>query len=255
MVKSTQTVVRVHFAWRPVSRADAHAHQLDVRAPRAGEVAGVASRRELWIESALDNQWIVAYRIAIQRRRAVVSEVRVLPNEPRPRAPGRWSGAGWEGMDATVPTGGLSTRLLRKVRLGHDVHSLSRILEHVQRDDPNALKPEGWLGRMGVTQTTQPKRPRPGLGRGRPPLPALTYAEVAAVYAAAVARGSKRPVEELASHYRQPVALIRSRVQRARALGYLESGVQGTAGGRLMPKAKGILRVKGARHGKKTRKR
>ena len=254
MRQITTPAVRGSFEWVPVSRADARAFHLDIRPHHASEVAGVAARRELWVESPLDDRWVVAYRIAIQQGRAVISEVRVFPAEALPRPPGRWSGAGWKGMDAPVPPRGLSTRLLRRVRLGHDVHSLPRIIENVRRHDPGALKPDGWLGVLGITETTRVERQPSGTGRGRPALPEHTYARLAAAYAVAVARGSAHPVQDVAARFRQPVPRMRSRIQTARRRGFLEPGVQGNAGGQVTPDAKRLLQ-KGSQHAKTTRKR
>ena len=78
---------------------------------------------------------------------------------------------------------------------------------------------------------------------------------VAGRYAAAVARGSTRPVQELATRLRQPVARLRSRIQKARQLGFLDQVVQGHAGGRLTPAAKRLLKAKEGRDGKTTRTR
>ncbi len=66
-------------------------------------------------------------------------------------------------------------------------------------------------------------------------------ARLADAYAKAVARGSTRPVQDVATRFRKPVAWMRTRVQRARTLGYLERGTQGHAGGRLTAKARRLL--------------
>lgn len=242
--KINQLTVRWSWARRAVGPTDAKRYDLDVKRAVGREVAGVVSMSELWIESPLDEHWLVAYRIVIQRARAVVSEVRVFPNESSPRQSGVWSGA-WRGVGgktaASVPLGGVTTRLLRRVRLGHDVHSLPRIVERIVREYGRV--PPG-LVRCGVSVTPAAGSPRTGSGRGRPALPPHTYARIAAAYAKAVARGSTRPVQELADRFEQPVARMRSRIQRARARGYLEPGVQGQAGGRLTPLAKRLLKVK-----------
>jgi hypothetical protein len=227
-----------------------------IAAPR--NVASIQSQREnrefethteaLWIEMPLpvDAAWTVAYRVIVQKTRAVVAEVRVFPSEPDipDREAGSWRGE-WLGRKAHVPSGGLSTRALRSIRLGYDVRSLEQVITQVKQnpDLRPLLDPEhGWLGAMGLTQDLTTDRPRATVaGRGRPALPRSEYAALAAAYVAACASGSRRPVLDVARQRGDSVSLVRARIHTARRLGFLERGSPGCAGGTLTPAARTLL--------------
>lgn len=222
---------------------------------------------DLWIEMPLpiDAAWIVAYRVVVQKTRAVVAEVRVFPSEPDipDREAGSWQGE-WLGRQAQVPAGGLSTRALRSIRLGHDVRSLDLVITQVkQNPDPRVrrlLDPErGWLGAIGLTEAMTTDRPRAAVaGRGRPALPRSEYAALAAAYVAALAGGRRQPVLDVANQFTLSVSCVRARIHTARRLGFLERGSPGSAGGALTPAARRLLRQttrKEGQHGKKKRTR
>src|SRR5207244_4410659 len=130
-----------------------------------------------------------AYRLVVKDARAIVAEVRVFPYEDEHRLPGQWSGV-WVGR-AKVPSAGLTTRLLRRLRLGHDVHSLPQIVGNLKDQAPQLRH----VFDLPVDILLAPPPPRSSAGgRGRPRLPDRQYAELAAAYAAAVARGSTTPI-------------------------------------------------------------
>lgn len=229
------------------------------------EVAGMVETEDLWVEMALptDAAWTVAYRVIVQNARAVVAEVRVFPSESDipDREPGSWHGE-WLGRKARVPAGGLSTRALRSIRLGHDVHSLGQVIEQMKQKPHlrRLLDPQhGWLGAIGLTETMTTDRQRSTvLGRGRPALPSSEYAALAAAYVAAVTGGSRQPVLDVANQFTLPASRVRARIHTARRLGLLDRGSPGSAGGTLTPAARRLLRQtkrKEGRHGKKKRAR
>jgi hypothetical protein len=216
---------------------------------------------ELWLDARLTSEWRASYRLAIQGGRVVVAELRIFP-APQPLSdlgPGSHSLAHVLTQQSTeLPAGGLSTRLVRAVRVGNDVRSLAEIIDFVRVKYPAALAPDGILGRAGITAKTLTTPPPPrapaDAKRGRPQKPALMYAQLASEYADLVAGGSDKPVEELATRWGEQVTCIRSRLQTARRLKFLEPGTRGNAGGILLPAAKQLLK-KGTRHGRTTRTR
>jgi hypothetical protein len=221
----------------------------------------------LWLDAKLGEDWRVSYRLEVQNGRVIVAELRIFPRaRPLRLGPGRHGSAAIrrameQGSSSAIPPGGLSTRLLRRVRLGHDVHSLVQIAEGIKRNDPAAFAPGTVLAKWGVTadvlfEAVPTRRQEVWTGRGRPSIPAVVYAALASEYSTLVAGGSDRPVQELAERSGQPLTLVRSRIQTARRLGLLDPGVQGNAGGQLTPAAKQLLRKKGAeRNGKTARAR
>ena len=78
---------------------------------------------EWWFEGRIDEHWTVAYRMSAQHGSPVICEVRVFPSEPDDpyRQPGEWSGT-FLGHAAHVPAGGITARLLKRLRPG-DTHS------------------------------------------------------------------------------------------------------------------------------------
>src|SRR5262249_36359902 len=160
--------LRSHFSWEVVDSADAEDWGLEWRGLQPDEVAGAILRQELWVESRLSAEWQVACRLLLQDRQGIFAEVRGFPFEPmigRPpgrrggpyepgvsRPPGQWSGA-WLGQRATVPTGGLTTRVLRRIRLGYDVRSVAQVVEHLKKKYPAELHPEhGMFGALRLAR-------------------------------------------------------------------------------------------------------
>jgi hypothetical protein len=234
----------------PIAPKTARRLGLEVRPWPAGSGIYVD---DVWLEVPLegDKRWVVAYRVVVQNGRAIVAEIRVFPNEPDRETAGEWSGQSL-GAKAAVPAGGLSTRALRSIRLGHDVHSLKKLEDYFRSNRPEdvqrLLESFGLDGIRSNGQTA-----RASGGRGRPALPREEYARLASAYADAVGRGSRNPIRELAQQLGLPATRIRARIHRARELGFLDPGSQGSAGGHLMPAARRAL--KGARYGKTTRTR
>src|SRR5206468_7813862 len=73
---------------------------------------------EVWVEAAVNDQWMAAYRLVPgQHREPVIAELRIFPRERmNGRPPGRWSAAVL-GIEANVPEGGISADLVRRVRI------------------------------------------------------------------------------------------------------------------------------------------
>ena len=193
--------------------------------------------RSVWYETPIDDTWMAAYRLAPQAGHVVVAELRVFPIEPeRPRSSTRGAGL-WSaellGDTARVPRDGLSARVLRKVRMGEHSTKADEALEWWRRSGML----EGFSGLGDTRRRTRPTGPT----RGRPGHPPLYYARLARTYAAAVARQSPRPTEEVAARHRLTVARARDLIHKARVRGFLTTTIKGRLAGALTPKAKAVL--------------
>jgi len=252
--------VVTHQRFVPIRAAFARRYGLDP-IPIPPIYDAVLDVQDIWLESELpaDSRWRVAYRVLLREGRVIVAEVRVFPRETnRVLGPGEWL-AEWLGRKAAdVPAGGLSTRDLRSIRLGHDVHSIKAIVDELKASAPQLLDPSfGQFGELGLTaHFGSAAKPKKATGRGRPALDAMEYAVLAAAYADAVAAGSRHPIRDVAERCGLTTNKVRSRIHAARARGFLDRGRQGNAGGLLQPVALKILKKqKGVRRGKTTRKK
>jgi hypothetical protein len=195
------------------------------------------TREEFWIEAPIDPEWTVAYRVLPQGGRPVIAEVRIFPSVPelgawRPHA-GHWEPVQLERMredlkvEAKVPEGGVTARLLRDVRLGSDfaegLKAGNRYLHLVPAARPR-------VRRAGFRRL---KRTREGHG-----WPDDTLLQAAAFY---VERGGRRPVADLAKAWSLKPSQARDMLQAAGAKGYLTPGTQGKTSRALTEKAKALL--------------
>ncbi len=180
---------------------------------------------EIWFEEALDDDWIVAYRLGLQQQdtRVVVSEVRIFPAAgPREAGSGRWP-ADALGSRAPAPAGGIRARMLR-IRV-------------------NAFKSE--------LKTLFKKLPALHLRLAAPPAPGKRgrktdlrrYAQIAVLYAQRYQDTSAHPTADVARQLRLGPAAARAAVARARKLGLLTETEQGEGGGRATPRALEILKT------------
>jgi len=186
------------------------------------DVAGLVPVFEAWLEVPLTRTWRAAYRLHLQGGIAVVSELRVFPNEhtgdrrPADHPPGVWS-AEFLGADAQVPRGGLTSRLLRRVKIRAHLPAVSEILGRVQQ----------YTGHAVVTDVPSIRR----WGRVGPADERL--AAVASEYVKLIGRGSTQPVSAIAKATRTPVGRVYQWLYRARQRGLLTRPPRGIPGGRL----------------------
>ena len=247
----------VRFVTYVVAAEEGEASRLDV--PRERIKPAPAGRYETvvvecpWIYEHLDDSWVVAYRIVAQGGEPVVGEVRIYPRETSKDAPatsslgpGEWS-AKLLGHLAAVPRGGLTARLLKRVRLGAQVTNVKQVFQwwesqaykdlakrELDVDAVSPLAPGGFVQQMGFAP---PRR------RGRPPTPPLFYARLASDYVKALRGGSRRPVADLAEKRKVKVSVVRDGIRRARTLGLLTGGgTSGRVGGQLTPGARACLK-------------
>jgi hypothetical protein len=197
----------------------------------------IVKNPEAWFEVDLDAHWRAAYRVLQQAGRPVIGEVRVFPIEQdnEGRQPGEWSGA-FVGLHAQVPAGGITARLLRRVRLGdasgsHFVDGLKeweRFLEHV----PGAKR---FFTSQGF-RSTRPTRRRGGR-RGW----SLDDLLAASVFYVEIGKSSPHPVAELAKQWKLKRTQARDLLQTARLKGLLTGGRQGRTSRTLTDHAKQLL--------------
>jgi hypothetical protein len=202
--------------------------------------------RSVWYEAPLNAEWLVSCRLAPQDGRVVVAELRIFPIETnRPRsndgASGYWSGEVL-GTAATVPTHGLTARLIRdSLRLGRYATKADEALE--------VWRSSLLIEATGLTDTERGGR-RTKATRERRGHPAILYARLAHTYASAVADG-RNPTAAVASRHRLTIERARDLVHKARVHGFITRTERGIAGGALTPKAKDTLR----QHARKRRAR
>jgi hypothetical protein len=133
-----------------------------------------------------------------------------------------------EGLPA--PWGGLSYRLLRRLKVGALEAAARRQMTEVPKIA--VALPKSWA--VDAAR-------RPG-SRGRDD---VHYAEVAAAYVAAFKAGSDRPVVDVADSLYVAPKTVSNKLFRARERGLLTSPPRGRAGGELTGKAKALLRDAG----------
>lgn len=206
----------------------------------------------VWVTVAIDAAWTSAYRLAVQDGRLVVGELRVYPtptkNPLSPKArqqgqtagmnpwnPGEWAGM-LQGISATVPQYGLTSTVLKAVRLGADITGGRAILDDLAQRATGKNAP-AWIRQTlktwGVTTSAKPA----SRDTGRRGLPHQEYERVVRAYLRAVADGSPRPVQDAAKTLGISAAKVRDRLHRARLMGLLPSGGQGrVVGGLVAPR-------------------
>jgi hypothetical protein len=236
----------------PVDRAWAHALGIPGEALQAPDPRRLAVVRtdNIWLEEPLGAAWVVAYRLSAQQGMPVVAELRVFPAESdRPRGQvGEWS-ATVLGSRARVPSGGVTARLLRAIRVGAHHRAAGQTFRMLRRalaqSIPEALETQVLSDAFDRHALAGP--PMPGR-RGVPQAPVI-YAALAATYATAIQTGHAAPARLVAERHGLDRARARKALYRARALGLLTKASQGQRGGVLTPKAKRLLRSRGPVHG------
>lgn len=211
----------------------------------------------------VDETWVARYEFEERDGAPVFTEVRVFAGDARKIRPDKDAR---EPAD-TAPPGGLTATALRNVRLGDHLAVLySRLGESADRAEREReigprLSPLAGRPPFPPDYTTVPaiatfrledyKLSRDELRRtSRRPRAAsdLRYAKVAARYAAAVARGSRRPAVEVAEEmthdggYYEP-RHVKELTFEARRRGFLTPTRRGRPGGQLTQKAREVLRA------------
>jgi hypothetical protein len=189
--------------------------------------------QEAWLEVDLDDGWTAAYRVMPQQGQPVIGEVRVFPTESfTSRNPGEWVSGTFLGLNATVPAGGITTRLLRSLQTSETV----------------AAGIEPWKKFLNLVPPARPHFARLGFRRLRPPRQggrrgwsdedllraAVDYVEI----------GGRRPVVELAKRWNLKRTRARDLLHSATEKEFLQPGRPGVANRGLTDKAKKALEAR-----------
>jgi len=225
----------------------------------------------VWVMSDLGNGWVVAYRLVAQGSNFVIGEVRVYPLETqamlnlktgRTRASpvdAAWWSGNVKGVRASVPPGGISSRILKRVTVGAhitDAREVFKQLDARARTKGRASSVlEAIASRYGVTDLRRPQRI--GSSESGPRgLPRSVYVRTAQAYLAHLKGG--RPVQDAARELGETPQKVRDRILRARRMGILDPAPSRgraaaglSAGSLVAPKTT----HKEKRHGKTTRAR
>lgn len=202
-----------------------------------------------WIEAPIDADWVAAHRLIIQNGRPVIGEIRVFPRElafdketgkwleTRP-TPGAWS-VEERGVDAEVPLGGITSGVLRGVRMGHHAEILRDYFKASARRLGRPLK-------KLLDSPFDGLAANPAAGRrGRPATSIQEIARIAEKYVEKVNGLNRDPVRLVAELEGMKVGRVRSMIHRARELGLLTRDAgprqQGRAGGQLTPRAQALV--------------
>jgi hypothetical protein len=169
-----------------------------------------------WVESDVGDGWRAAFRMLIQDGLPVVGEVRVYPAEDD-ALPGRWSAT-------TAPTGGVTTRLLRRVHIDAARERFDEMRSSGFLLGPHPAAPD--LDRIRYHATHNP---------GRGGHPDGFYAAAAAAYVTHLHTGATKPTEALAAELDLPPWRVRDLVRAARTRGLFTQPPRGRAGGELTP--------------------
>jgi hypothetical protein len=201
----------------------------------------------MWIEQVRDDGWVAAYRVMAKGDRLVIAEVRLLPHEPT-SGPGRWS------EDASKVSGeGVPGKALGGLRLSVPRERFGDLLRRLKGDSTFGRV---LLASFSVPQQATVARRRPGRA-GRPD---AYYLPWVVAYVQRLAKGSPRPIKDLAekppariSGYvsdgdRISKETVSDLIHQARKRGLLTPSPIGRPGGELTAKAKALL--KSAKKGK-----
>ena len=162
----------------------------------------------------------MAYRLLQHGGYPVIAELRLFPSETPKRGAGKWSC-----LTASVPTGGITARLLRNVPLGSDIATGLKAAKRYVRLVPEA---RSLFQRAGFRRLK--RAPRKGQG-----WPDEVLLDAARFY---VERGGRRPVADLAEAWKIKHSQARDMLQAATDKGFLTDGTPGKTSRALTDKAK-----------------
>jgi hypothetical protein len=202
---------------------------------------------EAWVESPAVEGWQIAYRLVPGGRSPVVAEVRVYPEESKGPTYGRWSGDA-----ASIPEGGIPTRVIRSLRLTDPIALFDEFVERWQKDFGEEHTQEVFR-RFGLEPApeTEPQR------TGRAGRSDAFYVRWAAAYVDRLSVGSRHPVRDIAEEpavwikgfdtwsgeHKQ--ATVRAIIHEARRRELLTGAPAGRPGGELTKRSMRLLKKMG----------
>jgi len=210
--------------------------------------------RDCWLEVPIDDGWIAAYRLVPQDGRPVLAELRIFHRDDDVEVfmsgrdqrltdveAGEWL-AETKGFEAPVPPGGLTARMVKKVRPGDFIADATEVMRMMELNWNEALvhADGGILRRYGFTR----EAPRAKERRGRPPAHDDSwYADLAQDYTRIIESGNARsPVKQLAKERGYTPNSMSRLINRARDRGMLKGSHPGKAGGQLTDLAVHLLK-------------
>jgi hypothetical protein len=208
-----EPVVRISSNRVPVTHAEAETFGLKVGPwQRSGHRwAGLIQDIAVWLDVPLSDDWNAAYRLIGQSGRPVVAELRVYPAGGALRGHRLWEGD-IPGVPAEAPKGGITARLLRRLKAGAAARTRDLIIAKLYE-----LKNEKLNATLGIDRLEQ--RPldkkRPVTGRPRH-LSDRDYRQLAKRYVILVKGGCRNPRATLAKETGLTRACVNSRLTRAR---------------------------------------
>jgi hypothetical protein len=209
------------------------------------EVQVVPRVADFWIEHRT-GAWIAAYRIVAANGRPWIGEIRVFPaGDFSERPKGEWVEGTLAGVQAPVPIGGLTGKVLADLQPQRWRRAAAHVIRSLYGTPAGA--------RMPVMKLFAPYAPkRVHSARGRTPLSDEFYTEIARKYTEALGAGH-RPVQTLMKLYKAPENRVRGWIHRARQRGFLERPVlQGKASGTLVGQRRDVASRPTKRRGKKS---
>jgi len=190
------------------------------------------------LETELGNGWMVATWLEMQDGRRVVAELRICP-VPLPPVTGttrKGRHPGERPVDAPVPAGGITARLLRTVRLGASAEPVTADYRRWIKRNFGADALERLDAHTG-RPAQKPRKKRPRTRRAGDGF----YARLARDYVELSKRGVRAPTTTLAKLRGERIEKVRSHIHLARKNGFLTETKQGKAGGALTPVALAVL--------------
>lgn len=179
----------------------------------------------LYLTVEREDGWSVSYGVIPQEGVPTVAELHIT-------RPG-----------AKMPAGGLTTRFLRELRMSEDLAELRHAILALRIASPWGYHSDSDFTVEGLSR--QPGR------KGHPP---LWYAERAAEYVEVVAKGSTRPIVELAQKWGYQPSGAREIVFQCREKGMLTGSPPGRSGGDLTDTARALLQSAAASRPKRKRR-
>ena len=216
--------------WFPREMLEQRAHEFGRTPSFRTEVEGV-------LETVLDGGWMVVEIVEVHDGQRTIAELTICPAPPEDmdKKRGVYTARmyGERAEDDIVPTGGITSTLLRKPKVGRYV---DRVIEHYRE------WVEKWFGPEALERfdNEAPKPTRGGPKKQNRPSD-LYYATLARDYAKLIELKNPKPTATLAEMYREPVKTIRSHVNLARRNGFLTDTVKGVASGKMTPHAQKVL--------------
>jgi len=181
-----------------------------------------------WVRHSLDEEWVVAYRITEQNGEHVVDEVRVYPREPDEESR---RAVGWSGDPGAVQLGGITTRLLRKVKVGTALAAGDDSIQAIGTVLPPALAPKGKVAHRPR------RRRRDDLLLA---LVAIRYDDARAAGSPTPARNACELLRELDNLYYAPGS-VRQLIAAARKRGFITPTREGAGKGRATDDARAVI--------------